>query len=112
MERPSPVPPNCRVVELSACTKGWNRRASCCCAQPNAGVGHGERYAGTPAPERQGAGAHPHAAVVCKLDGIAQQVEQNLPYPCRIPDQSVLRAGIDLGIESETFSEHLRPECI
>src|SRR6516164_495920 len=29
MERPRPVPPNCRVVELSACTKGWKSRASC-----------------------------------------------------------------------------------
>jgi hypothetical protein len=40
-------------------------------AQPDAGVGHGERCAGTPSPERQGTGAHPHATVVCELDGIA-----------------------------------------
>ena len=34
MERPSPVPPKRRVVELSACTKGWNRRLCCSSVRP------------------------------------------------------------------------------
>src|SRR5262249_42029518 len=40
-------------------------------AHPDAGVGHGERCPGTPAPERRSTGAHPHATVFCELDGIA-----------------------------------------
>ena len=34
MERPRPVPPNCRVVEESACANGWNSRARCSSLEP------------------------------------------------------------------------------
>ena len=40
MDRPSPVPPKRRVVELSACTKGWNRRLLLLVGEADAGVGH------------------------------------------------------------------------
>lgn len=61
-------------------------------------------------PERRGADAHPHSATLGKLDGIAEQVEQDLPHPGGIPDQSVLRARVDLSIEREALGNHLRPE--
>ena len=35
-----------------------------------------------------------------------------MPYPGRISNQSVLRAGIDFDIERETFAEYLRAECV
>ena len=34
IERPSPVPPKRRVVDESACAKGWNRRARCSSVRP------------------------------------------------------------------------------
>jgi hypothetical protein len=34
IERPSPVPPKRRVVDESACAKGWNRRARCSSESP------------------------------------------------------------------------------
>ena len=34
IERPSPVPPYRRVVELSACENGSNRRACCAASRP------------------------------------------------------------------------------
>jgi hypothetical protein len=34
MERPRPVPPKRRVVELSACTNGWNSRPRCSSVRP------------------------------------------------------------------------------
>jgi len=34
MDRPRPVPPKRRVVELSACTNGWNSRLRCSSVRP------------------------------------------------------------------------------
>ena len=31
---PRPVPPNCRVVDASACAKGSKMRSRCCAAMP------------------------------------------------------------------------------
>ena len=38
--RPSPVPPNLRVVLASACVNAWNRRQSCSGVDADAGVAH------------------------------------------------------------------------
>ena len=42
MARPSPVPPYLRVVEASACSKAWNRRADLRLGHADAGVAHRE----------------------------------------------------------------------
>ncbi len=39
-DRPSPVPPNLRVVELSACWKRWNSLSSCSGGHADACIGH------------------------------------------------------------------------
>ena len=64
------------------------------------------------AAERHSAHAHPHAAAFSELEGVAQQVEQNLPQARWITDQSVLRAWINLCVEHKTLSQHLRTKCI
>ncbi len=80
MASPSPVPPYLRVVEASAWLNFWKRLADALGGKADARVAHGEgqlgRVAVTAAVTRQ----HDFAALG-ELDGVGEQVEQDLPQP-------------------------------
>jgi hypothetical protein len=68
--------------------------------QPDSGVGHGERHPRVAFAERRGVDVNSYSATFGKLDGIAEQIGQDLPYPAGIPDHGVLRARVDFGIQA------------
>ena len=51
-------------------------------------------------------------AALGELDGIAQQVEQDLPDAGRIADQRIVRAGLDLGPDRQALGIRLWPQCV
>jgi hypothetical protein len=75
MNRPSPVPPKRRVVETSACAKGWKRRSICCRCEADAGVQHGQFQLLVCGVDLR---AHGDAALGGELDGVAAEIDQHL----------------------------------
>src|SRR5262245_64570567 len=49
-----------------------------------------------------GFGCHPHFALVCKLDGVAYEVEEHLRQPLLVPQPDWQRLG-HLSLEGEIF---------
>ena len=91
MVRPRPVPPYLRVVEVSSCSKARKIALLLVRRDADAGVAHGEAQADL-ALGRGLAGdfhAHDHLALLGELDGVAHQVEQDLPQPAGVADQGV-----------------------
>ena len=110
MERPSPVPPNRRVVDGVGLRERPKQPGPLLGVEPDAGVAHGERHARASAAERHGPGVHPDAAALGELERVAEQIEQDLAHARRIADQHVVGTGIDLGIEREPLGGGLRLE--
>ena len=71
------MPPNCRVVDVSAWLNGWKRRAAWVGGQAAPGVDNVERHSRRVRASEEAA-LQLHAAGFRKLDGIAQKVDQNL----------------------------------
>ena len=88
IERPRPVPPKRRVVELSACINGSNKRARVVhpyrshCRSPSR---RHDRPISLGAANRM----DPHEALVSELDGVSDQIEQNLAHPRRVADDPI-----------------------
>ena len=80
MARPSPVPPYLRVVLLSAWLNFWNSRLLPCFAQADAGVAH-RKVQQRAVLALFGRHAQHHLAGFGELDGVAEQVEQDLAQP-------------------------------
>src|SRR5256885_464740 len=71
-------------------------------------AGLGSRRA--PPAERRGAGIHRDAATFGEFQGIAEQVEQNLPHAGRIADQRIVRARFDGAGQHQALGIPLRLE--
>ena len=71
IERPSPVPPNFRVVEESACANGWNRRARCSSLSPMPVSRTASVTRVAPSPSGCVAGTHLDAAALGELQRVA-----------------------------------------
>jgi len=80
--------------------------------EPDAGVFDRECHPRPPAADRRRACAHDDLAALGELDGIAQQVEQDLPDAGRIADQRIVRAGLDLGPDRQALGIRLWPQCV
>ena len=88
--RPSPVPPYRRVVEPSACANGSKIVSLLLGGDADAGVGDGE--AERRRRRRRAASSatvHDDLAALGELDGVADQVDQDLPQPAGVADQRV-----------------------
>ena len=125
IDSPSPVPSYLRVVELSPCSKAW-KIFSCfsrgmpmpvsLIAKCNTGDGWspGTDGAGsvdvcsTPASTRTTT-----SPLLGELDGVADEVEQDLPQPARVADQGVGHLRLDLAGQLQPLpvgAEGQRPE--
>lgn len=78
MVRPNPVPPYCRVVELSAWRKGLEDDVPVFLADPDSGIGHGKVQLQLVGRGRDGIDAQFHAAPVGEFHRVAEQVGQDL----------------------------------
>ena len=83
MVRPRPVPPNCGVVEASAWVKGRKKRCHGLLGHADARVDDVELQHRSRSGRRQEARDQPHAADFGELDGVAHQVDQDLPQAGR-----------------------------
>lgn len=103
MASPSPVPPNLRVVELSA----WvNRREKCPLrlgADPHARVADLDAQRDTDVARGGGPEADANAARLGKLNRVGEQVEHDLPQARRIAEQGFRHARLGLDGEREPF---------
>ena len=119
MARPRPVPPYLRLVEASACWKASNTIFCFSTGMPTPVsvtskattddrlVEH--RVVGPPAgPHRQH--AQPHAALGGELQGVGQQVLEDLLQALGVGDQAALQRGIDLDVEAEALRFRLMAE--
>ena len=125
IDSPRPVPSYVRVVELSSCSKAWkifsclsrgmpmpvSRIAKC-----NTCDG---RDPGTDGPGSVAVGSHAgldpddDLALLGELDGVADEVEQDLPQPAGVADQGVGHVRLDLADQLQPFpvgAEGQRPE--
>ncbi len=93
--RPSPVPPNRRVVEPSACSNGWKIVSSFSAGMPIP-VSATAKWRTTPSTagvlERNG---DDDFAPLGELDRVADQVDQDLAQPAGVADQGVGHVGGD-----------------
>jgi hypothetical protein len=82
MARPSPAPPNARVLEPSTCEKPAEQAVEPIRRNTDAVVGHGDSQASA----RLGRVADPDrdASSAGELDGVAEQVRQRLPNPAAV----------------------------
>ena len=110
IERPRPVPPKRRVVELSAWEKGWNSRACCASFMPMPVSLTDSTTRVRAVAQRLGAGADHGAAALGELERVAEQVEQDLAHARGIADQRVGRARRDGGDQRQALALGLRPE--
>ena len=83
MASPSPVPPNLRVVEASACWNAWKSR-ELRGSDPHAGVDHRALELGLGGVAGEEANGDLDRAGFGELDRIAHQVDQDLPEARRI----------------------------
>ena len=89
--RPRPVPPYFRVVEVSSCSKA-RKILSCLSRGMPMPVSRTVNRRPTSPSGAAVAGdfhAHDHLPGVGELDGVADQVEQDLPQPAGVADQGV-----------------------
>ena len=87
MARPRPVPPNCRVVDASACV-------------------HDVNSLGRVSRGRLDLQAHPAGRTTratAELDGIAEQVVEDLSQSGRVGPDVARQLGIDKQIERDLF---------
>ena len=85
--RPRPVPPYLRVVEPSAWANG-SKIARCLSGDADAGVANREVQHGAPVGLRSRSfDAQDHLAALGELDGVADQVDEDLAQPARVADQ-------------------------
>ena len=89
MVRPSPVPPNLRVVEPSACVNAWKMAACLSAAIADAGVDARVKCR----PTRLGRARSRRTrtidfAALGELDRVADQVDQDLPQAIGIADET------------------------
>ena len=107
IERPSPVPPNFRVVEEFGLRERLEQPLARLLVDADAGVLDGERHARASAAERRGRAAHRDAAALGEFQRIAEQIEQDLPHPRRIADQRIVRSGLDRAGEDQALARRL-----
>ena len=87
MESPSPVPPYFRVVDVSAWENAWNSRALCSGVMPMP-LSRTENFSLTRSAScSSSADRHQHLAALGELDGVVDQVDQDLAEAQRIADQ-------------------------
>ena len=114
MLNPSPVPPNLRVVEPSACLKASKMCACCVGRNPDAGVLDLEMQHGLPRVGRHGLGerhAQRHATLAGELHRVAEQVQQDLAETVRIGDEVVGHVRRDLAAKLQPFLLRAKPSA-
>ena len=94
------MPPNLRDVELSACVNGWKSFSMASADRPIPGVLDREADDQRPRPARR-RGAQRDAAALGELDGVADEVEQDLPDPRRVTDRLPRQVVVDLDAKVE-----------
>ena len=94
MASPRPVPPYLRVVELSACANASKISSLLVGRDADAGVADGEVQR---APRRRlrlrSSTCDDDLALLGELDGVADQVDEDLPQPAGVADQRVGHVG-------------------
>ena len=109
MARPSPVPPKRRVVELSACTKGWKIRSIAAGAMPMPeSATTSDQLAGLRRPGAERGGQR-HLPGLGELDGVADEVEEDLAEPRRVAAERHRRHVVG-EVELDALARGLRPE--
>ncbi len=102
MVSPNPVPPYLRVVEVSAWEKDSNSRPYCSAVRPMPVSRTLKRISDGVGVLAEQLGGHHDFTDLGELDGVARQVDQDLPQPQRVADQGPRDPGV--GPE-----EHLDP---
>ena len=94
--RPRPVPPNRRVVEPSACSNGSKIVSQLLGGDADPRVGDGEAEDDSlDRPASSSDNGDDDLAPLGELDGVADQVDQDLAQPAGVADQSVGDLGRD-----------------
>ena len=93
--RPSPVPPNRRVVEPSACSNGWKIVSSFSAGMPMPVSATEKRRTTLSSPSSSRSTDDDDFASLGELDGVADQVDQDLAQPAGVADQGVGDVGRD-----------------
>jgi hypothetical protein len=91
--RPRPVPPCLRVVDMSPCVKGWNRRSACSRVMPMPVSLHRKAELAPLARRLQRLDPQPDLPVLGELDRIADQVGEDLPEAQGITHQALWHRG-------------------
>ena len=95
------MPPCLRVVDMSACVNGWNSFADCSGVMPMP-VSRTENLSCTFSPVRSSSSMfEPDLAALGELDGVVDEVGQDLAEPQRIAEQMLRDAGRDVRQELE-----------
>ena len=91
--RPRPEPPNRRVVEPSACSNGWKIVSSFSTGMPMPVSATEKRRTALLVREFLEINGHENFAAFGELDGVADQVDQNLAQPAGVADQGLGNVG-------------------
>ena len=104
------MPPNRRVVEVSACENGWKIVRKLFGRHSHAGVDDLEADAGIgTVGGRYHADDEPDAALLGEFDGVAQQIDQNLAEPHRIGVDRFRDRPAVFDVERELFGDGAVP---
>ena len=104
MARPSPVPPNLRVVEESACENGVEQPLPVLGSDTDAGVGDLEPDDHALVGPVLELGAEHDLAVLGELHGVRGQVQQHLAQPGRVAAQTDRQLGRAVGEQLEALA--------
>ena len=104
MARPSPVPPNFRDDEVSACTNGWNNFLMSSGARPMPVSVTSKRNTIFAGDLKLRLDADDDFAVLGEFDAVADQIEQHLPQPGGVAGEPLGNFAVDHGGEREFFA--------
>ena len=99
MANPNPVPPYCRVVDVSACSNSPKNRFALFRSYANSGIGDRKNQVRDSVGRRSPSYVHDDFALVGELDGIGNQIYDRLPQSADVAEEHAWYIGTHAKVE-------------